>query len=304
VVGIIIVNYKNWQETIECVESIIATTYINYLIFIIDNNSPNNSVKQLSQYCSQKQNIYLVALKENKGYAMGNNIGIIKAIELGCTNIIISNPDIIFYDKAIDRLVEKLESSKKLGVVGPKVLDENLSIQKYARKPLTFKRYISIKRPFLFIMFKTRREYLNEQYDYSKNFLFQGMVSGCCFAIKSETIKKIGGFDNITFLYGEEDIIGIKLDRLGQKTCICVDSKVMHKRSSAIDKDSSAFIDYHRYISAYYTLVKYVKINRFERIIVSIINIGGFMLKSIFDSDYIVKLSSLVKYYRNIRIFN
>ncbi|MGI6587876.1 MAG: glycosyltransferase family 2 protein [Peptococcia bacterium] len=149
-------------------------------------------------------------------------------------------------------------------------------------------------------MRKTQKDYLYAQYDYSRDFVFEGMVSGCCFAIKKETIEKMRGFDENTFLFGEEDIIGIKLMRMGQKAGVCVDSKVIHKGSTLIGKKPSPFNDYYRYVSAYYTLVQYANINKLEQLIVSIINFGAFILKSINNPDYLSKLRALVREYKYI----
>ena len=50
-VGLIILNYNTWQLTIKEIENIHNTLlYDNYKIIIIDNQSTNESVKQLKQY--------------------------------------------------------------------------------------------------------------------------------------------------------------------------------------------------------------------------------------------------------------
>lgn len=295
-VGIVILNYKNWNETIDCVNSIIKTTKIKFKIYIVDNYSPNNSFEELSCYFEDNNNIVIIHSDNNCGYAAGNNLGIKTAME-ECDEILVSNPDIIFRDNAIDNMIDFLNTKKELGVVGPKVLDENLAIQKYTRKPLTFKRYISIKKPFIYFMKKTQKEYLHRSYNYSSNFIFQGMVSGCCFAIKNKIVSAIGGFDENTFLFGEEDIIGIKLMRMGIKAGICIDAEVIHKGSTTIGKKTSPFSDFHRYVSVYYVLVNYVNINMLQRFIIKLINIGGFTIRALFCQNYRKKLLDLVNQY-------
>jgi GT2 family glycosyltransferase len=49
-VYIVIVNYNGWQDTVECLESILRLTYDHYQVFVVDNNSPNDSVEKLVQW--------------------------------------------------------------------------------------------------------------------------------------------------------------------------------------------------------------------------------------------------------------
>lgn len=58
-VYIIIVNYNGWQDTIECVESILKSTYTNYQIIIIDNDSKNDSIANLKLYLDDQINIWI-----------------------------------------------------------------------------------------------------------------------------------------------------------------------------------------------------------------------------------------------------
>ena len=53
-VNIIILNYNSWEDTIECIESVLNSTYKNFQIFLVDNNSPNNSEESLIQYLNKK----------------------------------------------------------------------------------------------------------------------------------------------------------------------------------------------------------------------------------------------------------
>ena len=78
-IGIILLNYCNYDLTIDCIESIKKSSYQNYEIIVIDNNSPDNSGKQLSKL----DNIRFLQMNENLGFAAGNNRGIEVAISDG-----------------------------------------------------------------------------------------------------------------------------------------------------------------------------------------------------------------------------
>lgn len=56
-VAIIILNWNNFKDTIECLESIYQITYSNYDVILVDNNSEDQSIKQIKKYCEGEINI-------------------------------------------------------------------------------------------------------------------------------------------------------------------------------------------------------------------------------------------------------
>lgn len=51
---IIILNWNGWKDTIECLESIYQVNYSNYDIIVVDNNSQDNSLQKIKEYCEGK----------------------------------------------------------------------------------------------------------------------------------------------------------------------------------------------------------------------------------------------------------
>jgi len=51
-VAIIILNYKNWQDTIECLESLQSMDYSDYLMIVVDNGSFNGSVEKIKSWAN------------------------------------------------------------------------------------------------------------------------------------------------------------------------------------------------------------------------------------------------------------
>ncbi len=56
-VYIIIVNYNNWKDTIECLESVLKIKYEDYQIIVVDNDSPNNSMEYITNWAEGKQEV-------------------------------------------------------------------------------------------------------------------------------------------------------------------------------------------------------------------------------------------------------
>jgi len=50
-VAIILLNWNGWQDTIECLESLYQIDYPSYNIIVVDNDSQDDSLKQIRKYC-------------------------------------------------------------------------------------------------------------------------------------------------------------------------------------------------------------------------------------------------------------
>jgi len=49
-VYIVIVNYNKFNDTIECLESVLKSSYTDFQIFVVDNSSDSRPVQQLSKW--------------------------------------------------------------------------------------------------------------------------------------------------------------------------------------------------------------------------------------------------------------
>lgn len=227
--GIVILNYNDSENTCLMLDDIKKYKVLDYII-IVDNKSTDNSVEKLKPYVNKK--IKLVEAKENKGYAAGNNIGIKYLIEnYEVDNIIISNPDIIVTEQQIKDLVNNLEK-KDIAVIAPNV-KEPLGISRGWKLP-TFISELLSNVPYFHFLENKVLSYPEENY---KSDLTQvDVVKGCFFIIKKDVFESIGLFDENTFLYYEEIIIGKKLKELGFRTFVDNRVTIIHALSQSVDK--------------------------------------------------------------------
>jgi len=146
-VSIIILNYNNWQDTIECLESIILLNYESFNVIIVDNKSSNDSVEKLinwlqiksskvslqfsfnkkecSNFLIDKKEYIFIQSDKNNGYASGNNIGISYAMDIYNSDFFwILNNDTIVYSDSLSNLVSYsiLNKDRKLGIIGSKLI--------------------------------------------------------------------------------------------------------------------------------------------------------------------------------------
>ncbi len=235
--AIIILNYNDSDTTLRMIKQIKKYKVLDYIV-IVDNCSTDNSYEILKK--EEKENIDVIKTEKNNGYASGNNYGIKYAIEKrNADYLIISNPDIIVDEKTIEKLIKELRfknisliapAIKELGKISrgwklPKLKNDLLSninyFHKYADKDLQY----------------------NES-KYKDKLTEVEVVKGCFFIIKSDVIKEIDYFDENTFLYYEENILGKKLKDKNYKSYILNNTEVKHDLSISVDKSINSLKKY------------------------------------------------------------
>lgn len=301
-VAVIVLNYKTKEETVKCVESIIAHTQdIEYEVFIVDNDSKDGSYEFLADKYEKNHKVMVFKTKKNEGYSAGNNY-ICKQLDTEkYDRICIVNSDVIFNNNALKLMSENI--SKDVAVTGPSVHDYNGNETQLLRKTYDFMLYMCSKKPLYYLRNRSNR--FATEYPYTKDkFEFYGMLSGCCFMIDSKIFKRIGYFDENVFLYCEEWIIAYKLQKMHKKVGYIPEASVTHYNGKSTSKGGKGFQSLYLYISAFYYLRYYVKINIFERIYVYLQNTSVFILRSIADKTYRGELRKYIKYANKIFMSN
>lgn len=227
-VGIVILNYNDYQTTSKLLNKIHNYKYINNII-VVDNNSSDNSYNKLIKY--KNKNIDIIKTDNNKGYSYGNNIGIKYLIDNYKSDyIIISNPDVSFEDNDIKELISKLDNNKDIALIGPKVHEFN-QVTRGWKLPTYLDEILKIM--------SLDNKFRHDRYDdtcYKSDLTKVDVVSGCFFIIRTKIIKEINYFDEGTFLYYEENILGHKLKDRGYHTYIDNTVSVIHNASISVDK--------------------------------------------------------------------
>jgi GT2 family glycosyltransferase len=75
IVSAIVLNYLNWEQTIDAVEDLLAQRGVAVDIVVVDNASPNDSLEHLKRRFGRNRRVAILASSHNGGYARGNNLG-------------------------------------------------------------------------------------------------------------------------------------------------------------------------------------------------------------------------------------
>ncbi len=223
-VGIVVLNYETWEISIRCLQSIHRTCEgYPYRIYLVDNDSKRPMPRQIrNELCKRKEQVCLIKAGQNRGYAAGNNLGMRQALADQCEVIVIANNDILFQKQAIQRLAAFLKKYPKVGIAGPKIVNEKGEVQisrfgMYTGIQEMFQIYTAAKKIF---WKKWNRYYCLDRDADKASYVYA--VSGCCFAVSRECAKVIFPLDEQTVLYFEEPIIGIRMEKQDIVPVICL----------------------------------------------------------------------------------
>ncbi len=111
-------------------------------------------------------------------------------------------------------------------------------------------------------------------------------MEGSLFFIRSQDFLKIGMFDENLFMYGEEEVLAYKLERINKKIGVCIKIKFIHHHAhrSEFYRNKKLLDIYHKHNisrqSQIYVFRNYVTQNKFYWLLYSILSCLD-MLKSI-----------------------
>lgn len=261
----VILNYNLYQDTISCVASIknrIDTR--RYKIIIVDNASVNGAGELLREYFKNDQQIEIILLAKNIGFAKGNNIGINQARLEGASFICCINDDAEILSKNFFQIINEKYTAFQPALIGPKIINRNGEIDDFSHPFRSIREYEEIlerikketfgqykKRKSLNLKSKVRS--LVDQHKLSRR-LFRQMklrlrgidpykmsvplytqdtedlvMSGCCLIFTPVFFKQLKGFNEATFLYWEEEFLQASMLEKGLHSLYIPEIEILHK---------------------------------------------------------------------------
>ncbi len=190
-VVIILLNYKNYSITIDCLKSLNAIDYDNYSIVVVDNDSQNGSYEKLKNYENSK--IHIIQSGCNGGFAYGNNIGIEYAKSMKADYYLLLNNDTIVETDFLKKMIAAALNDKRIGIVTCRIMYESARSKVwYAGGEVDWNNL------------RAKHKGFNEDY-YEHNIIEDvSFVSGCCMLISKVCYDTIGGLPEDYFMYYED----------------------------------------------------------------------------------------------------
>jgi len=213
-VAVVVLNWNNYEDTAECLESLSAVEYPNFDVIVVDNGSSDDSGSRLADDFPWAEVIFN---NENEGFAAGNNVGIDAAMSHDADYVLLLNNDTIVEDDFLTPLIKTAESNEKTAIVGGTIYEAGSDDIWFAGadfiKPLVKSRhYTEVKQPT----------------SYETDF-----VIGAMMLLSAGFLEEVGGL-NEDYFFGHEDVdICIEARDRAWDVRISPNSRIEHKVSGS-----------------------------------------------------------------------
>ena len=202
-VSVIIISYNVRSYLAHAIDAILKSNYENLEIIVVDNHSYDGTCDYLKENYQDIKSLHVISNNENVGFGRAVN----QASEFATGEyMMVLNPDTIIEENTISTLVEYLEKNNNVGIVGPKILNADGTLQ------LACKRSFPTIKVALPKLLGLDRVFPNSRWAGKYNLTYLDpekihkvdAISGSCMLIRSKIFKEINGFDEKFFMFGED----------------------------------------------------------------------------------------------------
>ena len=278
-IGVSILNYINYKETIGAIENLSKQVWFDFLkVYIVDNGSDNESVVKLKEL-QKKIPFILIESDKNLGHFKGANLAIKKARSEGCEFVMELDSDARILDGQedfLDIIVDIYNTKKNVGLITVDIK----GLDGMPQNPMNRDEFSLIKKILLKIFFYL---YIDKIYFFVRIHLLYSLITwyvqkrdskkkstsskmtpksgyiyaahGSCQVMTPLYFKHFDGHSEEIFLYCEEYIKAEHLKSRGLRTWYDDRIHALHKESKTVEmitknhKDKVRFLLVHMFNS-------------------------------------------------------
>lgn len=216
-VAVVVCNYNKKEFVLSCIESILAQSYQNRDVYVVDNASTDGSCMALRE-CYGEQ-IIVIENPVNSGGSGGFNAGMEMALRRPYRYLVLADNDIRMDAEALGRLHDYMENHEDAGLAGTVIL--------------------KMDEPETVMALGSRLD--KDKYEYHDNFrgaiynenlpetLECDYVPACTLMVRREVVDKVGLMDESYFLYWDDIDWATRIGKAGYRVVALRDAKVWHK---------------------------------------------------------------------------
>lgn len=248
--SVLICSWNTQDDLRVCLASLdAARDEANFEVIVIENNSEDGSGEMVAHEFPW---VRLLQQSKNLGFTGGNNLGL--EVRKGCHAFLL-NSDAFVHPGAIATLLAFVRANPEVGVVGPKVLNPDGSLQMSCRRFPTPGAAIFRSTPLgkLFPKNKFTRDYLMSDWDHT---LIQDVdwVSGCALFASEAFINECGYLDPEYFMFSEDVDWCWRAHAANYRVVYYPEAVVTHAIGRSTDKVPNRMIGrFHRSMFRFYT---------------------------------------------------
>lgn len=224
-VHIVTLNWNNYSDTASLLASLGQLSRGNCALVVVDNGSTDGSASQIR---NAFPDVKVVETGRNLGFAGGCNAGIRYALSRGADFIWLLNNDTTADPAALQGLIVTAQSTPEIGACGSAIyaMDDPQRLQAWGGGHINF--WLGRSRHFLHRVHQESLEF----------------ITGASMLIRREAIDDVGLLDEQFFMYWEDADFCFRLRRAGWKLGVAGDSRIWHKGSASVGKESARLDQY------------------------------------------------------------
>jgi GT2 family glycosyltransferase len=118
-VAVVVLGWNAEEETLECLESVVASDWPRITVVVVDNGSDPPLAPSVT---ARFPDAVAVRNERNLGFAGGMNVGLRQALALGADYVLLLNNDTLVDRPMVRRLLEAARTHPDAGILSPLVL--------------------------------------------------------------------------------------------------------------------------------------------------------------------------------------
>lgn len=239
-IATIIVGYRNEALTTDYVRHELSKLDVDQTIVIVNNASTEDSCSTLKKeldacivgvdfsHFVADCRVYVIAVKENLGFAKANNLGVdfIRTYFPEIEYVLFTNNDIKIVDpQVVSTLISKYHAIDGIGMIGPNVLYTDGKRQTPMPKTYLWRNmWETLCSPLLSLVKKASVDYCDQAQEG-----FHYTLAECFFITRLKDYVACGMMDPHTFLYAEGCILSERMRQMGLGYYFVPDVTVIHE---------------------------------------------------------------------------
>jgi GT2 family glycosyltransferase len=249
--SVTVCSWNTSNDLRECLSSLeSAQGEARFEVIVVDNNSEDGSPDMVEQSFPW---VRLFRMSTNLGFTGGHNFAI---EQRNAPHVFLLNSDATVHPGAIRGLLDFIAENPKAGIIGPKVLNPDgtlqLSCRRFPNPVAALFRNTFVGR--LFPKNRFTREYLmlDWKHDGPREV---DWVSGCAFLARAEVINEVGVLDPEYFMFCEDVDWCFRTWKAGYKVMYVPQAVVTHAIGRSTDKAPNRMIGrFHRSMLRFYRI--------------------------------------------------
>ena len=238
-VSVIIVSYNSGTLLLECVQSVLLSSFPVEVI-VSDNDSTDCSIEALEELAGRDARLTIIRNSANQGFAKGNNIALAHA----CGEyVLFLNPDCLLSRNTLERMVAAMEAHPNAGMAGCMIRNPDGTEQAGCRRRIPTPRRALAQ----LMALSQKSENLAADAVPAGQPIAVEAISGAFMFVRRIALEKVGSFDEAYFLHWEDLDICLRFRNAGWDILFVPDVEIIHFKGRS-SSQRPIFVEWHKHL--------------------------------------------------------